>query len=108
MLLAIVISNLIWILPVCIGFGLAGYLLRGAKLGKLTKRVRQLEAEMMQNHAEILALERENAQLADKLKNYQAVPVIPITGAPKETPAENLPDVAARKKLLGSSAKKHS
>ena len=107
MLLAIVISNLIWILPVCLGFGLAGYLLRSVKLAKLNNRVHQLEAEMLQNHAEILALEKENAQLADKLKNHQAVPVIPITGAPKENPVENLPDGAARKKLLGNSAKKH-
>ena len=107
MLLAVVISNLIWTLPLCIGFGLIGYLMRSAVLKKMHKRVHQLEAEMLQNHAEILALQKENTELAERLKNNPNAPVIPITGAaPKETPSENLPDVAARKKLLGTSAKK--
>jgi hypothetical protein len=106
MLLAIVISNLIWILPVCIGFGLAGFSLRSIIIKKLRKRVQELEAEMLQNHAEILSLQKENTQLADKLKN-NPVPVIPITGNPKENPIENLPDVTARKKMLGSSKKSH-
>lgn len=105
MLLAIVLSNLIWTLPVCIGFGIAGYALRSAIIGKLNKRIHELEAEMLQNHAEILSLQKENTQLTDKLKN-NPVPVIPITGAPKENPSENLPDVSARKKLLSSTGKK--
>lgn len=104
-MLAIVIANLIWILPLCIGFGLAGYAFRSAIVKKLRSRVQELEAEMLQNHAEILALQKENTDLTDKLKN-NPVPVIPITGTPKETPGENLPDVATRKKLLSSSTKK--
>jgi len=105
MLLAIVISNLIWTLPVCIGFGIVGFAMRSAMIGKLKKRVQELEAEMLQNHAEILSLQKENTQLADQLKN-NPVPVIPITGNPKENPSENLPDVSARKKLLSTPAKK--
>jgi hypothetical protein len=108
MLLAMVITNLIWIIiPVCIGCVIVGYALRSSQLGRLSRRIEELEREMLQNHAEILALQRENTELTDKLKN-NSVPVIPITGAPKETPSEGLPDVGNRKKLLGNSSKKHS
>lgn len=105
MLLAIVIENLIWMIPACMLFALAGYLLRGNHLRKLNRRVQELESEMLQNHAEILGLQRENTELMNRLKN-PAVPVIPITGSGKENNSENLPDVSARKKLLGNSAKK--
>lgn len=105
MLLAIVIANLIWTLPLCIGFGLAGYAFRSIVLKKMRSRIQELEAEMLQNHAEILSLQRENTELADKLKN-NSVPVIPITGTPKDNPADNLPDAATRKKLLSSTTKK--
>lgn len=105
MLLAIVIANLIWILPLCIGFGLAGYSFRSIIIKKLRSRVQELEAEMLQNHAEILSLQKETTDLANKLKN-NPVPVIPITGGAKDNPADNLPDVATRKKLLSSSTKK--
>jgi hypothetical protein len=109
MLLAIVIANLIWIIPVCLGFGVAGYVLRTYIIRRLQNRIHELEREMLQNHAEILSLQKENAELSDKLKN-NPVPVIPITGAnpPKENMTENLPDVSARKKLLSSTSKKHS
>ena len=107
MLLATVIANLIWILPVCLAFALIGFLFRGNQLGKLRRRIKELEAEMLQNHADILSLQRENTQLSDKIKN-NPVPVIPITGSAKENTAEPMPDVSTRKKLLGSSSNKHS
>ena len=106
-MLATVIANLIWILPLCLAFATAGFLLRGNQIGKLRGRIKELEAEMLQSHADILALQKENAQLSDKLKN-NSVPVIPITGTGKENTSEPMPDVSARKKLLGSSANKHS
>lgn len=104
-MLAIVLSNLIWAVPIGIGFGIAGYTMRSVVIRKLRRRVHELESEMLQNHAEILSLQKENAQIADKLKN-NPVPVIPITGSSKENTTENLPDVAARKKLLGNTGKK--
>ena len=107
MLLAIVIANLIWTIPVCLGFGLAGYLLHGGRLSNLRSRIAELEKEMLLNHAEILALQKENTILTDKLKD-KSVPVIPITGSAKENTTESLPDVSARKKLLSSTSKKHS
>ena len=107
MLLAIVIANLIWILPVCLAFALIGFLFRSNQIGKLRHRIKELEAEMLQNHADILSLQRENTQLFEKIKN-NAVPVIPISGTGKENTSEPMPDVSTRKKLLGSSANKHS
>lgn len=105
MLLAIVIANLIWIVPAVVLFGVAGFLLRSNQLRKLNRRINELESEMLQNHAEILSLQRENTELMNRLKN-PAVPVIPITGSQKESNGEPLPDVTARKKLLGSTSKK--
>jgi hypothetical protein len=107
MLLAIGFTNLIWIFPVCVGFAVIGYAFRGARLLKLKRRVEELEREMLQNHAEILSLQKENTELQDKLKN-NPVPVIPITGSGKENAAEGGSDVGSRKKLLGSSSNKHS
>lgn len=107
MLLATVIANLIWIVPTCLAFGIIGYLFRSSQLSKLSRRIKELEREMLQNHAEILTLQKENADLTDKLKN-NSVPVIPITGSGKENTAEAMPDVTTRKKLLGSSSNKHS
>ena len=106
MLLAFVIANLTWILPLCLSFGIAGFLFRSNQIGKLNRRIKDLEKEMLQNHAEILSLQKENTELTYTLKN-NTVPVIPITGTPKENSNEPLPDVTTRKKLLGSSANKH-
>jgi hypothetical protein len=108
MLLAIVIQNLIWAFPVCLFFGIIGYAFRGHRLNKLKNRISELESEMLQNHAEILTLQKENAELVNKLKNNPSVPVIPITGtgSGKENTSEGVPDVANRKKLLGSSSNK--
>lgn len=102
-MLAIVIANLIWIVPACLLFGIAGYLLRGTLLKKLVRRVHELESEMLQNHAEILSLQKENTELMNRLNN-PAVPVIPITGSQKENTGENLPDGKTRKKLLGKNS----
>ena len=105
MVLAIVITNLIWIMVVaCLACGFIGFAFRSSILNKLRKRIEELEKEMLQNHAEILSLQKENIELADKLKN-NPVPVIPITGTAKENTSDNLPDVSARKKLLGTSSK---
>jgi len=108
MLLAIVIKNLIWVLPVCVLFGLIGYAFRSHRLNKLKKRISELESDMLQCHADILTLQKENAELINKLNNNPSVPVIPITGSNpgKENTTEGVPDVAARKKLLGSSSNK--
>jgi hypothetical protein len=97
--------NIFWLPALCIICALGGFLLRSLQLHKLKEQVRQLEKQALQSDAEILALQKENSQIQDQLKN-NPVPVIPITT--KENP-ENLPDAAARKKLLTkSSAKQHS
>jgi len=106
MVLAIGITNLVWLLPVaCLGCALVGFAMRGMQISKLRKRVAELEKEMLNNHAEILLLQKENTQLQDNLKNNN-VPVIPITGSGKDNSGDGVPDVAARKKMLSSSSKK--
>lgn len=76
---------------------LTGLLLRGAQLKKYRKRVGELEAEMMANHAEILELQKERLQLEEKLKDTSNIPVIPIN-AKEEKKSEKLQDKSAIKK----------
>ena len=88
--------NIIWIALICLICAVAGFLVRSLLISRLKSRVFDLEKQTLQNDAEILALQKENAQLQDQLKNTQ-VPVIPITQ--KDNP-EKLPDTNSRKKLL--------
>ena len=105
MTLAIVITlNIIWIPIICLVCAISGFILRSVQINKLKKQVFELEKQSCQSDAEILALQKENGLLQEKLKNVQ-VPVIPITA--KENP-DNLPDAPSRKKMLEkSSAKQH-
>ncbi len=100
MLLGIDVTlNLLWLPVLSISFALFGFAFRSVQIQKLNKRIGELEREMVQNHAEILSLQKENIQLQEKVKN-SAVPVIPITS--KEI-AVDQQDVALRKKLMGKS-----
>lgn len=103
MLLAIEITiNVLWIALACFGFGLIGFLLRSARMGSLKEKIRDLEKEMLQNHSEILSLQKENTELVNNIKN-NSVPVIPISS--KEN-AEAVVDANLRKKLLSKPATK--
>lgn len=101
MLLAIEITvNVIWIALSCIGFGLIGFMLRSAHIASLREKIRDLEKEMLNNHSEILALQKENSLLLNSVKN-NSVPVIPITSKENnEAPV----DTNIRKKLLSKPA----
>ena len=103
MLLAITIAALSYMIPACAASALVGFIFRSSQINSLKKRVGELEKEMLQNHAEILTLQKENCELSDKLKNSN-VPVIPISGATKEN--SDVPDVSLRKKLLGNATNK--
>lgn len=56
-----------------------GFLLRRSQIGKLNRKVNDLEKEMIANHAEILELQRDRLLLEEKLKGNSNIPVIPIT-----------------------------
>ena len=101
MLLAIEITlNVIWIPLACIAFAFIGFMFRSAQIGSFKKKLRDLEKEMLQNHSEILALQKENAQLLNNMNN-NSVPVIPITS--KEN-SETAVDANLRKKMLSKPA----
>jgi uncharacterized protein YlxW (UPF0749 family) len=104
MSLAIVITlNVIWIPIICLICAICGFIIRSVEIGNLKKQVFDLEKQTYQADAEILALQKENGLLEEKLKNVQ-VPVIPITS--KENP-EKFPDGPSRKKLLEKTSAKH-
>jgi len=79
----------------------AGFSLRGKQVAKVRLKVEQLQREILHNHAEILALEKENINIESRMQDIQR-PVIPIKTAIKEEQEENekFPDVSLRKKLL--------
>lgn len=57
---------------------IAGFLTRRVQLGKLRKKVLELENEMLSNHADILELQKEKASLEQQLKENH-IPVISIS-----------------------------
>lgn len=59
-----------------------GYMLRRSYMRHFFKKIVELEKEMLNNHAEILELEKEKATLLRQMKESQ-IPVIPIK-SPKE------------------------
>jgi hypothetical protein len=79
---------------------LVGFALRAKQLSKSRAKIEQLEREILNNYAEILALEKENTGMESKLQDIQ-IPVIPIKTAMKDDlENEKFPDVSLRKKLL--------
>jgi len=85
--------NILWIPLVFLIAFLIGFIFRSAQLHKLKGKIFQLEKQSLHADAEILMLQKENAQLQEQLKNNPA-PVIPLT--PKES-SENLPDTIQEK-----------
>src|SRR6476469_7905819 len=61
-----------------------GYMIRSVQVNSLRKKVMELESEMLQNHAQILDLQRNNDNLELAIKESK-IPVIPIK--PKEDDA---------------------
>ncbi len=101
------VTNIFLFAGLAICFTLVGYISRSSKSVSLKKKVNELEREMLICHAEILQLQREKIDLM-KAMGEPTIPVISIAASKDEKNSEKLPDVAARKKLLGSqSAIKH-
>src|SRR4249919_3248151 len=82
-------------------FTLIGYMSRTSKTASLKRKVNELESEILASHAEILHLQREKIDLL-KTMSESSIPVISIAASKDEKNPEKLPDVAARKKLLGT------
>jgi len=95
------ITNISLFAGLAVFFTLVGYISRSTKSVSLRKKVNELEKEMLICHAEILQLQREKIELL-KSMSEPTIPVISIAASKDEKNSEKLPDVAARKKLLGS------
>ncbi len=61
---------------ICFSF-ITGYWLRSSQIKEYRKKVVGLEKEMLHNHAEILDLQKERAQLLKQFKE-SSIPVIPL------------------------------
>jgi hypothetical protein len=110
LMLAITLTvNLFLLLGFLAFSGLIGFAFRSSQIKSLKSKISHLEKEMLEYHAEILELQRNNVNLEEKLKESSPIPVIPINIVAEEKAAEKMPDVAMRKKLLAQkSAEKHS
>jgi len=95
------VTNIALFAGLAIFFTLIGYISRSSKSASLKKKVNELENEILICHAEILQLQREKIELM-KTMSEPTIPVISIAASKEEKNTEKLPDVASRKKLLGS------
>ena len=88
---------------------LIGFMLRGNKVAALKDKIAGLETEMLNNHANILQLQREKALLENQLQQSD-IPVIPITAAKDDKDnANKATDAGLRKKLASpGQSQKHS
>ena len=80
--------SLVSFLLTTLGAGLLGFALRSRQLKKKKSKVSALRREMIHNHAYILELEKENADLELQLRGMKT-PVLPLKIAGKDYPDEN-------------------
>jgi hypothetical protein len=68
----------------------------------LRKKIKDLESEVLGNHADILEMQRERVILEQKfIDTLSEIPVIPMKGTKeKEENPDAVPDISLRKKLL--------
>jgi hypothetical protein len=80
---------------------LIGFAFRSAQLSKYRNRIGELEKDILSNYSDILDLQKDKADLEQRLKQNSDIPVIPINTIPTEDKkGEKLQDVSMRKKLL--------
>ncbi len=79
----------LFILLVIIGLSMyIGFLLRSYQIRKKNRRIAELEAEMLQAHAEVLATQKEYCELESRVKDMP-IPVIAMKHAAKEEDEES-------------------
>lgn len=93
--------NIFLIVGLVLIAAIIGFMIRSSQLISLNKKITELEKEMLASHAEILQLQRDKIEIL-KTVTEPSIPVISITSNKEEKP-ESLPDIAIRKKLLGTS-----
>ena len=75
-----------------------GFLLNIARISKQKHTILKLEAEMLQNHAEILHLQKE---LSGKENNTSKTPIFSIADNTAESLKEQVPGTRLSKKISG-------
>jgi|SRR5882724_4711727 len=82
---------------VVITAALIGFIPRSSRLSKAQRTIDRLEKEMLANHAEILALQKEQSS---KNSSPSRTPIVPIRENGNEPKKETLPDPGVRKKMF--------
>ena len=78
-MLAIELSVPVLVLALVVACAFAlGFVFRSSQIKSCKKKILELEKEMLNNHAEILELQKERALLVKQFKESK-IPVIPIT-----------------------------
>jgi hypothetical protein len=95
-MLAIAITfNIFLLAGLIVAAFVIGFLIRSQQNASLKRKITELEAEMLSNHADILDLQRQKAQLEQQIKESK-IPVIPLKPSKEEeAPSQE----TARKKL---------
>ena len=84
-MLAIAVTlDLMMLAPVMLVVFVVGFLLRSFQISSLRSKIRELEAEVLQSHAEILELQQKNKILQEHEPQHN-IPVIPLKS--KEDPS---------------------
>jgi wobble nucleotide-excising tRNase len=93
--------NIVVLGLIVLGAALFGFILRYGQILRCRTKIEELEREVLNNYAEILALEKENSNMETILQDIQS-PVIPIKTAIKDEQEEtqHVSDMSLRKKLL--------
>jgi hypothetical protein len=95
------VINILVLGLIILGAALVGFVIRYGQILKCRTKIEELEREILNNYAEILALEKENSSMESMLQDLQ-IPVIPIKTAIKDEQedAQHVSDMSLRKKLL--------
>lgn len=78
--------NVLWLPFIALLSAIVGFLLRSSQLRKARQKVISLENEMLQNHAEILQLQKDIVRLQNTLGDSKT-PVVSIKDASTEEKA---------------------
>lgn len=97
--------NVFVLAALMISAAIAGFLPRRAKLNKAQRTIDRLEKEMLANHAEILALQKE---MNIKSNQSSRTPIVPIRENGNETKKEASPDPVVRKKIISGGSSTNS
>ena len=97
--------NIILLAIIVLASASIGYFINLSRISKQKAAVLKLEAEMLQNHAEILQLQKE---LSDRDNNHSKTPIFSIRDNAPESLNEQLPGKRIAKKLVGGAGKSGS